>query len=307
MDFKMFFVVNPVSAGKKTVKEWPIFEKQLKEKGYKFDWEFTDYPEHATIITREVLKSGYDMVVSVGGDGTMNEVVNGFFENGSLINPNAKLTIFSRGTGCDFIKYLGISKGIEDFISLLQRNNAQKFDVGKVRFYKESGEEASKYFINVSDVGLGGETTRRVNKTKKHLKGFLAFMIGAVLTILRYKNKKITLVIDGQQVKSEMMNSVMVANAKYFGGGMLISPKSEANDGLLDIIVLGDLNTFELIRDFHLIYKGKHLTHPKVKSYRGTQVSIISEPAGLLEIDGEQPGTTPAHFEIVPQAINVLI
>jgi YegS/Rv2252/BmrU family lipid kinase len=306
LDTKVFFVVNPVSAGKKTVKEWPNFEKQLKEKGYKFDWAFTEYPEHATIITREVLKSGYDLVVSVGGDGTMNEVVNGFFEKDRPINEAAKLAVLSRGTGCDFIRSFGIHKGFDDFIKMMDRNEIQKLDVGKVSFVNTSGN-VSKLFLNISDVGLGGETTRRVNKTKKHLKGFLAFLIGAMLTIIKYRNKKIYLEIDGEVVKHERMNSVIVANAKYFGGGMYISPNSEPNDGILDIIVIGDLNTFELIRDFHLIYKGKHLTHPKIYHYKGKKVKVSSEPVALLELDGEQPGTTPAEFEIIPQAIQVII
>jgi diacylglycerol kinase (ATP) len=300
-------VVNPVSAGKKTVKEWPLFEKQLKEKGYKFDWAFTEYPEHATSITREVLKSGYDLVVSVGGDGTMNEVVNGFFENDSPINEAAKLAVFSRGTGCDFIKSFGYKKGFDDFIKMLERNEIQKLDIGKVNFAHDSGNVISKLFINISDIGLGGETTRRVNKTKKHLRGFLAFLIGAMLTIIKYRNKTIYLEIDGEVIKNERINSVIVANAKYFGGGMYISPNSEPNDGFLDIIVIGDLNTLELIRDFHLIYKGKHLTHPKIYHYKGKKVKVTSNPVALLELDGEQPGTTPAEFEIIPQAIKVII
>lgn len=307
MNNRMFCVVNPVSAGKKTMKQWPFFEKQLEALGYKFDWAFTEYPEHATQITREVLKSGYDLVVSVGGDGTMNEVVNGFFENGEPINPEAKLAVFSRGTGCDFIKSFGIKKGFEDFAEVLRRNQAQLLDVGKVCFQNEPGQAVSKHFLNISDVGLGGETTRRVNKTKKHLKGFLAFLVGAMLTILKYRNKVICLEIDGQVVKTERINSVIVANAKYFGGGMYISPNSEPNDGLLDIIVIGDFSTLELIRDFHLIYKGEHLTHKKVYHYKGKSVKISSEPKALLEIDGEQPGTTPAEFEILPQAIKVLV
>lgn len=307
MDAKVFFVVNPASAGKKTLKEWPVFEKQLREKGYKFDWAYTDRPEHATSITREVLKSGYDLVVSVGGDGTMNEVVNGFFEMDNPINPNAKLAVFSRGTGCDFIRSFGIKKGFDEFLDVLKRNNVQRLDVGRVTFHKESGEADSRLFLNIADVGLGGETTKRVNKTKKHLKGLLAFLIGVLHTIISYKNKNFSIEVDSKLLKSEKMNSVIIANAKYFGGGMFISPKSEANDGLLDIIILGNLSKFELIRDLHLIYNGKHLTHPKVACYKGKQIKVTSEPAGLLEIDGEQPGTTPAQFEVIPHAINVLV
>jgi diacylglycerol kinase (ATP) len=307
LDTKIFFIVNPVSAGKKTLKEWPSFEKHLKENGYKFDWIFTEYPEHATIITREVIKSGYNLVVSVGGDGTMNEVLNGFFENGNIINSDAKLAVFARGTGCDFIRSFGIKRGFENFVKVLEKNEVQKLDVGKVSFLHTSGQSVTKYFLNISDVGLGGETTRRVNKTKKHLKGFLAFLIGAMLTILKYRNKTIKLEIDGEVVKNERINSVIVANAKYFGGGMYISPNSEVNDGLLDIIVIGDFKTLELIRDFHLIYNGKHLTHQKICHYKAKKVKITSEPVALLEFDGEQQGTTPAEFEIIHQAVKVLI
>jgi YegS/Rv2252/BmrU family lipid kinase len=304
---KIFFIVNPVSAGKKTLKEWPVFEIKLKEKGFKFDWIYTEYPEHATIITREVIKSGYDLIVSVGGDGTMNEVLNGFFENGNLINDEAKLAVFARGTGCDFIRSFGIKRGFENFVKILEKNEVQKLDVGKVSFLHTSGQVVTKHFLNISDVGLGGETTRRVNKTKKHLKGFLAFLIGAMLTILKYRNKTIELEIDGKIVKNEKINSVIVANAKYFGGGMYISPNSEVNDGLLDIIIIGDFKTLELIRDFHLIYNGKHLTHQKISHYKAKKVKITSEPVALLEFDGEQQGTTPAEFEIIQQAVKVLI
>lgn len=304
---KIFFIVNPVSAGNKTLKEWPVFEIKLKEKGFKFDWIYTEYPEHATIITREVIKSGYDLIVSVGGDGTMNEILNGFFENGNLINDEAKLAVFARGTGCDFIRSFGIKRGFENFVKILEKNEVQKLDVGKVSFLHTSGQVVTKHFLNISDVGLGGETTRRVNKTKKHLKGFLAFLIGAMLTILKYRNKTIELEIDGKIVKSEKINSVIVANAKYFGGGMYISPNSEVNDGLLDIIIIGDFKTLELIRDFHLIYNGKHLTHQKISHYKAKKVKITSEPVALLEFDGEQQGTTPAEFEIIQQAVKVLI
>lgn len=307
MDKKAFFIVNPVSAGNKTIKEWPDFEKQLKAKGLEFDWTFTEYPEHATSLAREALQQGYEFIVSVGGDGTMNEVVNGFFKDDQPINSEACLAVFSRGTGCDFIRSFGIKKGIDDFINILERNHVELLDIGKVSFCNASRQVKTKLFLNISDAGLGGETTKRVNKTKKHLKGFLAFLLGAMLTIIKYRNKNIHLEIDGEVVREGSSNSEIIANAKYFGGGMYISPKSEANDGLLDIIVIGDFSTLELIANFHLIYKGEHLTHPKVYSYKGKKVKIMSTPDALLEIDGEQPGSTPAEFEIIPKAIRVLI
>lgn len=307
MDTKVLFVVNPVSAGKKTVLEWPVFEKQLKDKGHWFDWKFTTHAEHATEITRKALKEGYELIVCVGGDGTMNEIVNGFFENAMPINSEARLAVFSRGTGCDFIKSFGIKKGFDDFVRVLERNNVQSLDLGRVKFQNQSGQAVSKMFLNISDIGLGGETTRRVNRTKKHLKGYFAFLIGAMLTMLKYRNKHISLELDGKLIKNEKINSVIVANAKYFGGGMYISPESVPNDGLLDIIVIGNFTTIELIKNFHLIYKGKHLSHPKVSHYRAKHIKVTSTPDALLEIDGEQPGITPAEFEVIPQGIKVLV
>ena len=303
---RIFFVVNPVSAAKSTGKIWPQYAVALKEQGFEFDYEFTERPEHATELTAKALKDGYGTIVSVGGDGTMNEVVNGFFENGSLINAAARLAVFSRGTGCDFIRSIGIKKGFDDLVSLLKRNDTIKCDIGKVNFLSYKGYTVEKYFLNVADIGLGGETTNRVNKTSKVLKGFLSFLICAVKSILSYKNKQFELIIDGATVYKEKLNSVVIANGQYFGGGMQIAPNAVLDDGVFDVIVLGNLTKPEIFTSFPLIYKGKHLKHPKLKQLRGRRVTVRCEEKALLEIDGEQLGTSDAEFEILPNLISVL-
>jgi len=267
----------------------------------------TEYPGHATELAGQALKAGYKTIMSVGGDGTMNEVVNGFFENGQPISEDSVLVVFSRGTGCDFIRTLDIKKGIEDLLAILDRKQVKQVDVGRVNFLGTAGKMVTRYFMNVADIGIGAETANRVNKHSKLLKGLLSFALGAVTTIILYKNKDFEVIIDGEAVLSERMNSVIIANGKYFGGGMKVAPEALIDDGVFDIIILGDLSKPELIKSFPLIYDGKHLSHPKLKFYRGSKVKVKSGGKGLIEVDGEIPGSDDAEFEILPKALNILI
>ena len=304
---KVLYVVNPASAGKSTANEWPKFEAALKEEGFEFDAVLTEYPGHAIQLTRDALKNGYVTIVAVGGDGTMNEVLNGFYEDEKPINPDAVLAVFSRGTGCDFIRSIKTDKGIESFAKLIKRQEKRTLDVGKVKYLDYSGQSVVRYFMNVSDLGLGGETTFRVNKASKVLKGFLSFAIGALTTILKYKNKSFYLNIDDQVIIEERLNSVIIANGQYFGGGMHVAPNAKMDDGQFDIIILGNLNKLELIKSFPTIYNGTHLSNKKVKFYSGKKITVKCKEKALIEIDGEQPGTNDAEFEIIPQGIKILI
>lgn len=307
MENKMYVIVNPVSANGATAKEWPEYEAALKASGYSFDVVFTNYPNHATELARQALKQGFKTIMSVGGDGTMNEVLNGFFENGAILDETARLVVFSRGTGCDFIRSLGIKKGIEDLLSVLERSREKRVDVGLSKFKGYDGKEKTRYFLNVSDIGIGGETTNRVNKHSKLLKGFLSFLIGAVATIILYRNKNFEIVIDDSTEIKGKMNSVIVANGRYFGGGMQVAPEASMTDGIFDILIFGNLSKLELIRSFPLIYSGSHLNHPKLKLYKGRKVKVHCHEKALFEVDGEQPGTADAEFEILPEAINIMV
>lgn len=307
MNQKILAVINPSSSNGNTGKEWPQFEKIIRESGIELDIEYTKYPLHATEITRNALKIGYNIIISVGGDGTMNEVLNGFFENEKQINKNAYLAIFSRGTGCDLVRTLGIEKSVENIIKVLKNKKFISCDVGKCSFVDYSGEKVTRYFLNISDVGIGGETTYRVNKNSKALKGFLSFLIGTISTIAVYKNKKLDIVIDDKIIINEKINSIIVANGRYFGGGMHIAPLAKIDDGLFDIIVLGNFSKIEMILNFPKIYKETHMTHPKVKRYTGENIKISSSEKVMIELDGEQPGTIDAEYQIIPRGVNVLV
>ncbi|MDQ7094952.1 diacylglycerol kinase family lipid kinase [Desulfosporosinus sp. PR] len=294
-----FAVVNPHSAGGCTRKRWPEFLKRLQAEGYRVDFAYTSGAGDATYLTQQALQEGYKQIISVGGDGTMNEVINGFFSAGCLINPNAELALLSHGTGGDFIRSLLIPKGIEGFLQILCQGHKRSIDVGEVQFKTKNGR-TRRYFLNVADVGLGGETVARVNQQSKWLGGKLSFLIGSVLSILHYRNKRMLCVIDGKDRFAGRLNSIVVANGRYFGGGMMIAPKAEIDDGLFDIIILSDFSPWTILKHLPKIYKGEHLKIPGVMERRGCSVVITSEETALLDIDGEQPGCTPLSFVLHP-------
>jgi len=300
---RWFAVVNPQSANGSTRKRWPEYLIRLREDGYLIDFAYTSEPGDATRITQRILKEGYTHIIAVGGDGTMNEVINGFFSNGELINSEAELALFSHGTGGDLIRTLQITRGIEGFLKLLRRGEKRFIDVGEVLFENEHQQQNHRYFLNVADVGLGGETVARVNKQSKRLGGKLSFLIGSVVSILRYRNKVMRCEIDGKLMFEGRINSIMVANGRYIGGGMMIAPHAEIDDGLFDVVCLGDFSTFMLLRHLPKIYKGTHLDIPGVTVHRGRSVVITTVEKALLDIDGEQPGQAPLTFHLHPKAL----
>ncbi len=293
-----FAVVNPHSANGSTRKRWPQYLKRLRDEGYSIDFTYTTGPGDAIRITQRALKEGCTQIMSVGGDGTMNEVVNGFFFDNQLINPQAELAIFSHGTGSDFIRTLQIPKGIDGFIEVLRRGRKRMVDVGEVLFYDNYGLQISRYFLNVADVGLGGETVARVNRQSKLLGGKLSFLIGSINSIIRYRNKVMNCEIDGKLIYSGRLNSIMIANGRYIGGGMMIAPHAELDDGFFDIVCLGDFSSWTILRHMLKIYRGTHLKISGVSVHRGRSVVITSDEKVLLDIDGEQPGQVPIHLKI---------
>lgn len=299
-------IVNPASANGRTGKKWPQICELLSENGVELDYILTTYPGQATLLTRQALRD-YQQIIAVGGDGTLNEVVNGFFEEKHPLNPEASLAILSHGTGGDFLRSLKLTKEISSFLDVLNRKRIIPIDCGHVQYVDSLGALRERYFLNVSDVGLGGETVARVNRHSKFWGGNLSFLIGSLVSIFTYRNKKMKCIIDEEIIVNDRINSIMVANGRFIGGGMMIAPWANLSDGLFDIIILGDFAPLELIYHLPKIYQGKHLKVLGVSIYCGKEVTVLSDPPGLLDLDGEQPGHTPAHFTLIPQGIRIWV
>ncbi|AFL99186.1 conserved protein of unknown function BmrU [Desulfitobacterium dehalogenans ATCC 51507] len=299
-----FAVVNPASANGQTRRIWPKIYKSLLDQGINLEFAYTTGPGDATTLTRQALQN-YAQILSVGGDGTLNEVVNGFFADQKLINPEASLAVLSHGTGGDFQRTLNQKRGLPSLLEVLQREKIIPIDCGLVQYEDASGQLYTRYFLNAADVGLGGVAVSRINQRSKFLGGKLSFLLGGILTILTYENKNMKCVIDGKVVVNGPTNSIWIGNGRFVGGGMMIAPHAELDDGLFNIIVLGDLPIFKVLRHLPKIYQGHHLEVPGVTVYRGKEISIISNPSAYLELDGEHLGFTPVHFSLIPQGIRL--
>jgi diacylglycerol kinase (ATP) len=299
-------VVNPASANRTTGRAWPSISAKLKAAGLEHEAVITSRPAEATELTRKALRDGFRTIVAVGGDGTVNEVVNGFFEDGKWVGAGARLGLVSHGTGGDLRKTLGLPKNEDAAIERLVAGRTKKLDLGRAEFVGPDGARSIRHFINIGDLGLGGDTAVRVNRTTKVFGGKVSFLWGTLATVAGYRNKDLEIVIDGGAPIKGRMCMVVVANGQYFGGGMRIAPEAIMDDGIFDIVTVGDLGKLELLMNIGKVYSGRHIGHPKVGLYRGREVTVTSPQPALIELDGEQPGRTDVTFSILPGLLDVI-
>jgi diacylglycerol kinase (ATP) len=299
-------VVNPASANGATGRHWPEIAEAIKQEGISFEHRFTDGPGHATEITRQFLKDGHDLIIAVGGDGTTNEVINGFFDqSGKAIRPGAAVSLISGGTGRDLIRTIGIPTDTAEAARHLVNSSTRPVDLGRVSYFNNQGLPEVRYFINIAGLGLDGATADRVNKTSKALGGFVCFLWATVVTLILYKNQEMKIIVDGQEVCNEPVTVVVFGNGRYFGSGMCVAPNALIDDGFFDIVILKDLSKINLLISLPRVYKGTHLSHPRITSLRGKSVKVEAAGEALLDLDGEQPGHAPVEIEIIPKAINL--
>jgi len=307
---KTLVVVNPNSANGSTRRKWPQIREALMEYIGSFEEKFTTSTGHATDLVREGLNAGAQRIICVGGDGTNNEVVNGFYDGTNPLNPQAVLGFVPRGTGGDLRKTLGIGKELSSCLPVLARGHIMPADLGAVEFEDHRGQRVRRLFVNITSFGIGGLVDKKVNESTKALGGKTSFFIGTVKAMFAYKNKLVHLkVYSGGEVvvdQSMRVNNVAVANGQYFGGGMWVAPQARMDDGLFDVIILGDLTKRDVIFSGSRIYKGTHLSLDKVQMFRGSRVEAACDEEVLIDMDGEQPGRLPITFEILPKAIRLI-
>ncbi|MFZ4737280.1 MAG: diacylglycerol/lipid kinase family protein [Bradymonadia bacterium] len=305
-----FVCVNPASANGRTGARWSQYAQALRAEVGEFTVGFTQAPREAGQLVRRALESGMTRVVSVGGDGTHNEVIQGFFRPDAVgvpVSPEASLHVVPAGTGGDFRRSLGLGAETLDAIRQI-RGETIRADVGHLTYTRPGGGSAQAYFINIASFGMSGLVDRIVNESSKALGGKMSFLLGVGRASLRYKNQRVRLRVDDGEPLDRTVNNVAVANARYYGGGMKIAPGADLSDGLFDVVVVGDLGTLEMARGVGRIYAGQHLDMPKVEVLRGRRVTAEPWEPGtevLIDMDGEQPGMLPAAFTLMPGALRL--
>ena len=238
---KTVFVVNPHAGNGSTGKEWPRISKMAGDLLGPFETCMTEGPGDATRMTREQLLQGADRIVCVGGDGTLNEVVNGFFDESGPIRKDAVLGFLPNGTGCDFCRTMPIPSGIGP-LQTVREGYVRTIDLGRIRFRNHQGGTSTRYFHNIASFGLGGEVVDRVNRTSKACGPFITFIWGTLVSLFAYGNKRIHLRVDDGDERTVDVLNIAIANGRYHGGGMLVAPDAVTDDGLFHVTVIGAMS-----------------------------------------------------------------
>lgn len=300
-------VVNPASGGGRTGRGWAAVAARLRAAGLDFDVAMTSCRGEAIELSRQGVREGRRLIVAAGGDGTIHEVANGFFEAGEPSVRRSLLGVLPMGTGGDFRRTMGFPADVDGAARVLVAGRPRRIDAGRVTCTLPGGGTVVRHFVNIADAGVGGEVVRLVNDGRRVINGEVTFMLASVRALLRWRNQPMRVVVDGES-REVVAQQVVVANGRYYGGGMQVAPRAKPDDGLLDVVVVGDVNAWENVRGMGEIRKGTHLDrgNPKLSHVLARRVEVSSPTRVYVDVDGEQPGALPAVFEVQPGALEVV-
>jgi YegS/Rv2252/BmrU family lipid kinase len=308
-------IVNPASAGGATGRAWPQLASDLRAHFGAFNCVFTARAGDATAIAARESAAGRSLIIACGGDGTISEAANGILQSGA----GAELGILPSGTGGDFRRTLDVPKRGADAAAALAGGRSVQVDVGRVEFLDRAGARAERYFLNVASCGMGGEVIRRVEEnssgwlasaSRRVAGGQAAYALASLQSAVSFVRPTLRIRLDEQPEFRLAVVNLCIANARYFGGGMKIAPEAKLNDGLLDVVVVGDVNTLRILTNVYRLYLGTHLGLREVQHARARRIQVSADNSSeqvLIEIDGELAGTLPATFEILPRALRLRV
>ncbi|MBN2174566.1 MAG: diacylglycerol kinase family lipid kinase [Bacteroidales bacterium] len=301
-------IVNPNAGRRKIEKDWENIRELLLKAELQFHTVFTEHKEHAINLTQEFIEKGVKKFVVVGGDGTLNEVVNGIFSQKNITSDKFTVGIIPVGTGNDWCRMFNIPFKYKKAIKIIRKERTFIQDVGKVQ-YHNSSDQKSRYFINVAGMGYDAVVAAKTNRDKETGRsGPLSYLKNLLTSLFFYKFSTTTISIDeNDEVIKNKTFSLSVGICKYNGGGMMQLPKAIPNDGLLDLTLIKKIGRFAVIRNIKRLFDGTLPDHPKVITFKGKTFSIHSDPEISLEVDGESLGHSPFKFEIIPLGLKMVI
>jgi len=306
-------IVNPKSAGGATRDRWAAAASDFRSHFGAFSVAFTKAPGEGINIAENAARDGRRLIIACGGDGTINEVANGIMRS----REDAEMGILPSGTGGDFRRSLGIPLGMAQAARAFKDGITKRIDVGHISFIGNEGSPAERYFLNVSSFGLSTSIIRRVKSTSAFdwlpvggLRGKANFAVATLREVVDMDPKLVRVKIDDDEPTNLQTVNFCVANARYFGGGMMIAPGAKLDDGKLDLVSIGDISTLRILTNAHTLYRGTHEQLPEVKSRLVSRIEVAAHDLASpipLEIDGELPGTLPAVYGVIPSALRVRV
>ncbi len=296
-------IVNPNAGIGKCLKNWPTIQKLIKRAKIEFVFEMTERKGHAIEITKEFIEKGFRKLIVVGGDGTLNEVVNGIFMQKDIDPNTITIGMIPVGLGNDWCRTFQVPLKYIDAIKLIRDGKTVVQDIGLVDFHDNG--VPNRYFANVAGIGFDATVAHAANKLKDQGKGnALSYMLILLKTLLKYNSKHMHLTIGEQEFK-ERMFSIGIGIGQYNGGGMKQLPNAIANDGLLDITVIKRISKWTVVKELKGLYDGSFIHHPKIEALQNTGVSFAHNQLEI-ETDGESVGKGPQNFSILPKALRVV-
>jgi YegS/Rv2252/BmrU family lipid kinase len=310
---KPFLVVNPRSANGATARHFDGIAQAVRGAVGDVEHAFTERAMHAADLTREALRAGCDLVIAVGGDGTVNEVVNGFFqpprpgEPARPVRPGAALAMLPRGTGGDLRRSVGLDRDLMNCAARL-KGERSAVDVGRVEYLTDEGKPASRYFINVGEVGVGARVVEIANRSSKRLGGKVSFMLASLRALAGWRDLRLRVSFDGGPAEELSVTTLAIANGKYFGGGMMVAPEARLDDGQFHVTIWSGYGLADFVFKSGSMYDGSHvnLKGTRTRTARSVHVEAMGPDTAGVEVDGERLGRLPATFTLVPGALNLI-
>jgi YegS/Rv2252/BmrU family lipid kinase len=298
-------VVNPNAGNGRGEKDWSKISEQLKKENISYTVYFTERKGHAIELTLEAIGAGFRKIITVGGDGTLNEVLNGVYSNNSCPPTEIVLALIPVGTGNDWGRMFGIPLDYPRAVKIISADKRMLHDVGLISFFNGK-EKKNRYFINIAGLGFESVVVRKTNFQKDNGHGGkLIYFYNLLTSLLAYKNTMAWVTIDSETTQVNVF-SINIGNGRYCGGGMRQTPDALPDDGLLDVTVINGMGKFEIIRNLKILYDGTILSHPKIEGYKCKNIKVSSDSIMYIEADGESLGHTPAEFTIIPAGINIV-
>jgi len=297
-----FFIVNPRSANGRTGRWFMNLLPTLKAHLGRVEYVMTKAHKHAIELALDACKRGEKRIVSVGGDGTHNEVSFGIIKSGE----DVVMAIMPGGTGGDFRRVIGVGRAVDDVLSYLKDGVHKKVDAGMLSYYGASGTKEQRTFINIASCGISGLVDHYVNTTTKVFGGRVSFFVGTLRGMFTYKNQFMKVVVDDNVFYEGKTCLVAVCNGRFFGGGMMVAPDAILDDGLFDVVVFEDLSKFRFLSLATKIYSGRHLGVEGIRATRGRHIVVDCSGQALIDLDGEQVGNIPMEAKILPQALTLM-
>ena len=297
------FLVNPAAANGSTGRRWPELARRAAALGLQGETLVSERPGHLAELADEAAAAGATAIVVVGGDGTVHEVVDGLARAGA--SDRVELGLIPFGTGRDFARSLRIPRRLDDALEVVRGGRVRTVDIGRATYASDNGE-AVAHFANFAGAGISGAIADRANRTTKAFGGRLSFIWATLAVFTRWQPTEMTVEIDGER-RQVLLLEALAMNGDYTAGGMWVAPEASLEDGTFDVVLIGDFSKAEFTTTFPKIYRGTHVSHAKVEIVRARELRVDAPSPLPIVLDGEQPGTTPVRFEVVPGALRVRV